>query len=157
MNFKKTQGFTLIELMIVVAIIAILAAIAIPQYQTYVAKSQFARVQSESGSGKTAIEACVLDNRTTIGDGAGECDPQFTGSNLVGGGSQTSLTLQPGTGVPQVVINADGTATITASFDNNASPVLSGNDLVWARDAQGTWTCTSGAGIDAKYKTPSCP
>lgn len=157
MNFKKTQGFTLIELMIVVAIIAILAAIAIPQYQTYVAKSQFARVQSESGSGKTAIEACVLDNRTAIGDAAGQCDPQFTGSNLVDGAAQTSITLQAGTGVPQVTINGDGSATIVATFGNNASPVLATNNLTWARDVDGTWSCTSAAAIEAKYKTPSCP
>lgn len=159
MNFKKTQGFTLIELMIVVAIIAILAAIAIPQYQTYVAKSQFARVQSEAGSGKTAIEACVLDNKQNIGDAAADdCDPQFTGSNLITGAAQTSVTLPAGTGVPQVTINTDGSATIVATFGGNASPVLStAGDLTWARDTEGTWTCTSAAAIDVKYKTPSCP
>ncbi|WP_139033115.1 pilin, partial [Acinetobacter baumannii] len=57
MNAQK--GFTLIELMIVVAIIGILAAIAIPQYQTYIAKSQVSRAVSESGSLKTVIEDCL--------------------------------------------------------------------------------------------------
>jgi len=56
-NMQK--GFTLIELMIVVAIIGILAAVAIPQYQNYVAKSQVARVMGETGSLRTAINAAI--------------------------------------------------------------------------------------------------
>ena len=53
---KTQQGFTLIELMIVVAIIGILAAIAIPQYQNYIARTQFTRVMSDAGIAKTTIE-----------------------------------------------------------------------------------------------------
>ena len=56
---KKQSGFTLIELMIVVAIVAILAAIAMPAYQTYTNKARFTEVIAATGPYKTAVELCV--------------------------------------------------------------------------------------------------
>ena len=58
-NMKKQSGFTLIELMIVVAIVAILAAIALPAYQSYTKKAKFTEVVTATGPFKTAIEICL--------------------------------------------------------------------------------------------------
>lgn len=151
------KGFTLIELMIVVAIIGILAAIAIPQYQTYVAKSQVSRAMGESGAMKTAIEACILDGKTAVGTGAGQCDPQATGSSILTGTTQ-GAAIPTNTGVPQVTNPLTATTTIVATFGNNAAADLKTagqNTVTWTRDANGSWACTST--VLAKYKPAGCP
>ncbi|MCV3287385.1 prepilin-type N-terminal cleavage/methylation domain-containing protein [Aeromonas media] len=56
---KRQSGFTLIELMIVVAIVAILAAIALPAYQTYSLRAKFSEVIAAAGPAKTAFEVCA--------------------------------------------------------------------------------------------------
>ncbi len=58
---KKQSGFTLIELMIVVAIVAILAAIAMPAYRSYIARSKFTEVVNATNAVKTQVELCVTD------------------------------------------------------------------------------------------------
>lgn len=58
---KVQQGFTLIELMIVVAIIGILAAVAIPNYQNYTKKAKFTEVTQATQALKTAVEICAQD------------------------------------------------------------------------------------------------
>jgi type IV pilus assembly protein PilA len=162
---KKVQaGFTLIELMIVVAIIGILAAIAIPQYQTYIAKSQVTRVVGESGAMKPAIELCILNSQTPplAAGGAGVCNPQATGSNLVTGAFQQPGTLPAGTGVPQVILTAAGTGTtITSTFSGaatggNAAAAIAGNTIIWVRDADGSWVCGS-TNVRQKFASPGCP
>ncbi|AXS85202.1 pilin [Marinobacter sp. Arc7-DN-1] len=143
------KGFTLIELMIVVAIIGILAAVAIPQYQNYIARSQVTRVMQETGAVKTAVEACINDGRLVLGTGAGQCDSGATGSNLITGAIQGAgaLAIPVGTGVPQLPDPLTATSTITATFGNNAAAVLQAgpSTLTWTRTANGTWTCATTA------------
>lgn len=142
------KGFTLIELMIVVAIIGILAAVAIPQYQNYIARSQVTRVMQEAGAVKTAVEACINDGRLDLGLAAGECDPGITGSNLLTGAAQVGAVLPAGTGAPQLPDPLVAATTIVATFGNNAAAVLQGgtaSTLTWTRDATGSWICTTTA------------
>ncbi len=156
MNAQK--GFTLIELMIVIAIIGILAAIAIPQYQNYIARSQVTRGMSEATTVRTAVETCILDGRLTLGQQAGQCAIGATGSNILTGDVQDGgPTLPAGTGVPQVTSPLTETSTITATFGNNASARIQANGantLTFTRATDGTWTCAST--VDARFVPAGC-
>ena len=151
------KGFTLIELMIVIAIIGILAAIAIPQYQNYITRSQASRVMGETSQIKTAVETCILDGRTAAvihsgtpaaGQVATTCVTGATQSNLLGAATTAAV------GFPTVTINDNGTASIIATFGTNAATALKTKTLGWARTADGTWTCSTN--IDEKYRPTGC-
>lgn len=154
MKKKLSAGFTLIELMIVVAIIGILAAVAMPSYQTYAAKSQSSRVMAEAAGLRALVEACINEGALVVGSADGECDPGAVGSTLIDGTSQTGATLPIGTGVPQVAIAADGSVTIVATFGNNATPFFIGENLTWARTVEGAWNCSTT--IDVAYRPKGC-
>ena len=148
------MGFTLIELMIVVAIIGILAAIAIPQYQIYIGKTQATRVINELGQLRLTVEECLQTGRTVIGLGRDECDPRSTPSNLILGGSQVGVILPNGVGVAQITNPLILSSSITAMVSTQVNPRLAGKKIKWLRTSAGSWSCSSN--IEALYLPNSC-
>lgn len=163
---SNSSGFTLIELMIVVAIVGVLSAIAIPQYQTYVFKSHVQRVVGEAGALKAAVELCLVSGKIAVGNPstAANCDPQATGSNLQATAGNAAPTIAPtwtrvGTGVPQVTLSATAPSTIVATFGNVAGGALqtpAAGTITWTRQIDGSWGCRA-ANIEPKYVGSACP
>lgn len=151
-RFAATGGFTLIELMIVVAIIGILAAIALPQYQRYIMRTQVSRVMSEVNSVRLHVEQCLADGRLELGTTSSKCDPLPPLSNLMtGGNTYLGAAPQPaGTGAPTITSPLTVTTVLTAKFGNNAHPSLSGKELRWSRNNLGSWSCVTDVEEGAK-------
>lgn len=119
-NVKKQNGFTLIELMIVVAIIGILAAIALPAYQSYTNKAKFSEVLSLTSGHKLAIEICAQTEGTLD-----NCAPTTNGvpADLGVTGKLSSLTWVQGTGLlTATAVSTDGlsgeTYILTGTYEN---------------------------------------
>jgi type IV pilus assembly protein PilA len=154
---KVQQGFTLIELMIVVAIIGILAAIAIPAYQDYIARSQVTRVVGEMSAMKTAIEESL--NRGIYTDAA---PAGLANMSLVEIGYTQSDLLAAAPVLTFASANA-GAGTFVGTAGNAASSVVNGAIFTLNRQANGQWNCvitnkTDGVnGWKDSYAPTGCP
>jgi type IV pilus assembly protein PilA len=139
------KGFTLIELMIVVAIIGILAAIAIPAYQDYIVR---ARV-TEGLNLASAAETTVAENAEN-----GQTDLTLGWTPPASTGNVASVAVVPGTGVITVTYTA-----LAKSVVLTLKPQSSGADLVGGTvpsDAI-TWTCTVGTpATNDRYVPSNC-
>jgi len=140
---KAQKGFTLIELMIVVAIIGILAAIAIPQYQNYVARGQVASAVATVSPLRTAFEEGL--SRSVEPDLASDA-PGFLGT-VATANNLGLISLTGGTAdVPPTAI--------VFTFGNNSAQPLRETNVTYNRNAQGTWTCTTT--VPAQFEPNNC-
>ncbi len=136
---KQQKGFTLIELMIVVAIIGILAAVAIPAYQDYVARSQVAEGMATAGAVKTSISEFYASQ------GAFPAASQYADNQ---GGRYTASADHDASGV--ITVTLRGAAPVNNAvrgFSFTLSPTVTGNAIV-------NWTCATGG--DIKYLPSGC-
>jgi type IV pilus assembly protein PilA len=135
-NIMKNKGFTIIELMIAVAIIGVLAAIAIPAYQNYIVRAKVSEALTFASQAKTAVAEYYQSQGTVP-------------TSNTQAGLATSIT---GTNVSAVSVGTTGMITVTTSVagatgDIQFSPTVSSSGV--------TWVCTGGT-LSSQYRPSNC-
>lgn len=162
MNMKKhtitlQSGFTLIELMIVIMIIGVLAAIAVPIYQDYLIKAQVTRVYYEINSMRTSIDSILANGGTPT------LNPSLDNQPITGGGYYDYLSLDGSNPNSNLIYKASITNSgqnfekITATFGKNAYAGIKGATLTLSRTANGKWNCSTDSGTAVSWEVRYAP
>ena len=147
---KVQQGFTLIELMIVVAIIGILAAVALPAYQDYTIRARMSEPLGFIAQMKTSVSECILSTGSV-----GACDDNTaSGVNVAGIAAGSSY-------ISQVAITGSGgnaIITLTPAWSLIGDASASGNITFTSNDTAGgvSWDCDSSSDTINKYLPAEC-
>jgi type IV pilus assembly protein PilA len=144
---KMQKGFTLIELMIVVAIIGILAAIAIPAYQDYTIRAKVTEGLNLADSAKTAVaESWQSGGTTGLTAAAGSWNSSFTTTKYV-----SNIQIAPASGVISISYNAAQIPQIGTTNLLTLTPSISATALSATNTLSGNidWACSSQANLTA--------
>ena len=143
MKRQMQKGFTLIELMIVVAIIGILAAVALPAYQDYTVRARVSEGLSLASAAKTSVAENAAAGNASLSAGWSAPGSTNNVSSVTVDGTNGSITITytsaAGNGTIIMVPNAGGAAIAAGTPPTSAI----------------TWTCNTGT-LDAKYRPSNC-
>lgn len=142
---QEVKGFSLIEVMIVIAVIGVLSVVAVPIYQDYVARGQVHRAYAEISSYKALVEERLAKGVYVI-------------SNEDLGYTQSNITVMAVGDIATFL--ADGSGALMVTLGGNASSVVAGTGVSIQRSSVGSWSCDideSGAGAwKASYMPSGC-
>ena len=152
MKAHMQKGFTLIELMIVVAIIGILAAVALPAYQDYTLRAKMAEVIGFAAAAKTSVSECLMS----------AADETVCNSNAEVGLDSTATAITS-TYVESVTVGGGAAAaapvTITVAIQGTGNTTLDGATAIMTgtKTANGVnWTCAPSTNTINKYFPATC-